>query len=88
MEHVFGRRSVVTRIAPGGNLAGPESAAEAGPDSVPFTPAEEKYEHLAPIGSADAYDLLCSAGPLARMKALDELLTDVEAINAFRLQNP
>lgn len=43
---------------------------------------------LAPIGSADAYDLLCSAGPLARMKALDELLVDVEAINAFRLQNP
>lgn len=43
---------------------------------------------LAPIGSADAYDLLCSTGPLARMKALDELLIDVEAINAFRLRNP
>jgi len=43
---------------------------------------------LAPIGSADAYDLLCAAGPLARMKALDELLVGVEAINAFRLQNP
>jgi len=43
---------------------------------------------LAPIGSADAYDLLCAAGPLARMKALDELLVGVEAVNAFRLQNP
>lgn len=43
---------------------------------------------LAPIGSADAYDLLCAAGPLARMKALDEVLVGVEAINAFRLQNP
>jgi len=43
---------------------------------------------LAPIGSADAYDLLCAAGPLARMKALDEMLVGVEAINAFRLQNP
>jgi len=43
---------------------------------------------LAPIGAADAYDLLCAAGPLARMKALDELLVGVEVINAFRLQNP
>ena len=25
---------------------------------------------LAPIGAADAYDLLCAAGPLARLKAL------------------
>jgi len=43
---------------------------------------------LAPIGSADAYDLLCASGPLARMKSLDELLVGVEAVNAFRLQNP
>lgn len=43
---------------------------------------------LAPIGSADAYDLLCSPGPLARIKALDEVLVGVEAINSFRLQNP
>ena len=43
---------------------------------------------LAPIGAADAYDLLCAAGPLARMKALDELLVGVEAINSFRLRNP
>lgn len=43
---------------------------------------------LAPIGAADAYDLLRAAGPLARLKALDELLVGVEAINAFRLQNP
>lgn len=43
---------------------------------------------LAPIGSADAYDLLRAVGPLARLKALDEMLVGVEAINAFRLQNP
>ena len=43
---------------------------------------------LAPIGAADAYDLLCAAGPLARLKALDEVLVGVEAINSFRLQNP
>ncbi len=43
---------------------------------------------LAPIGSADAYDLLCTTGPLARLKALDEMLVGVEAINAFRLQEP
>lgn len=43
---------------------------------------------LAPIGSADAYDLLCATGPLARLKALDEMLVGVEAVNAFRLQEP
>ncbi len=43
---------------------------------------------LAPICSADGYDLLQASGPLARMKLLDELLVGVEAINTFRLQNP
>ena len=43
---------------------------------------------LAPIGAADAYSLLCTAGPLTRLKSLDDLLVDVEAINAFRLRNP
>jgi Lon protease-like protein len=43
---------------------------------------------LAPIGPADGYDLLCAAGPLARLKLLDELLVGIDAVNAFRLQNP
>ena len=43
---------------------------------------------LAPIGPADAYDLLCAHGPTDRLRALDELLVDVEAAQAFRLQPP
>lgn len=51
MDVRFGRRSVVTRIAPGGGLAAPEPADGAGPGSGEFAPAEEKYERLAPIGA-------------------------------------
>ena len=43
---------------------------------------------LAPVGAADAYELLCAAGPATRLALLDELLADVEATQAFRLQSP
>ena len=53
-------------------------------------PALSSYQlaELAPVGSADAYDLLCAAGPSTRLGLLDELLADVEAMQAFRLQSP
>ena len=40
---------------------------------------------LAPIGPADAYDLLCASGPTVRLRVLDDLLVHVEAAQAFRL---
>jgi Lon protease-like protein len=40
---------------------------------------------LAPIGPADSYRLLCAQGPAARLRLLDEVLTDVEAAIEFRL---
>ena len=43
---------------------------------------------LAPVGAADAYELLAAAGAAARVEALAELLIDVEAAQAFRLQRP
>jgi len=43
---------------------------------------------LAPVGAADAFDLLVAPGPAARLAALDALLTDIEAAQAFRLQAP
>lgn len=43
---------------------------------------------LAPVGAADAYDLLCAAGAAARVAALAALLDDIEAAQAFRLQDP
>lgn len=43
---------------------------------------------LAPVGAADAYDLLCAVGPATRVAELDELLAGVEATQAFRLQSP
>lgn len=43
---------------------------------------------LAPVGAADAYDLLCAAGAAARVAALSLLLDDIEAAQAFRLQAP
>jgi eukaryotic-like serine/threonine-protein kinase len=53
MDNAFGRRSVVARIAPGGRLEAPESAAEAGAGSpaAEFALAEEKYEFVAEIGA-------------------------------------
>lgn len=42
---------------------------------------------LAPVGAADAYDLLCAAGAAARVAALAALLDDIEAAQAFRLQS-
>ena len=53
-------------------------------------PAPASYElaGLAPVGAADAYELLCAAGPATRLALLDELLADVEATQAFRLQSP
>lgn len=50
--------------------------------------ASYQLSSLAPIGPADAYDLLCASGPTARLQALDRLLVDVEAAQAFRLQTP
>lgn len=43
---------------------------------------------LAPVGAADAYDLLCADGAAARVSALAALLDDIEAAQAFRLQAP
>lgn len=50
--------------------------------------ASYQLSSLAPVGPADAYDLLCAGGPTARLQALDRLLVDVEAAQAFRLQTP
>lgn len=43
---------------------------------------------LAPVGAADAYDLLCAASAAARVSQLSLLLDDIEAAQAFRLQAP
>lgn len=43
---------------------------------------------LAPVGAADAYDLLCATSAAARVTALATLLDDIEAAQAFRLQAP
>jgi Lon protease-like protein len=40
---------------------------------------------LAPIGAADRYRLLAASGPAARLRALDGVLDDVEAMLRFRL---
>ncbi len=40
---------------------------------------------LAPLATADEYDLLCAAGPRARLGLLDERLDDVDAMQRFRL---
>ena len=50
--------------------------------------ASYQLASLAPIGPADAYDLLCASGPTVRLRALDDLLVHVEAAQAFRLQTP
>lgn len=41
---------------------------------------------LAPLSVTDRYDLLCAAGPLARLGLLAERLADVETLLHFRLQ--
>jgi Lon protease-like protein len=40
---------------------------------------------LAPIGPADRYRLLTAAGPVDRLRVLDEVLDDVDAMLKFRL---
>ena len=50
--------------------------------------ASYQLASLAPIGPADAYDLLCASGPTVRLRVLDDLLVHVEAAQAFRLQTP
>ncbi len=50
--------------------------------------ASYQLASLAPIGPADAYDLLCASGPTVRLRALDDLLVHVEAAQAFRLHTP
>ncbi len=40
---------------------------------------------LAPVGAADRYDLLCAAGPVARLILLRDRLDDIEALLQFRL---
>ena len=40
---------------------------------------------MAPFGPADRYELLCAAGPVARLTRIAELLDDVEALLRFRL---
>jgi len=40
---------------------------------------------LAPIGTVDSYALLSAAGPVERLRRLDAMLDDVEAVLRFRL---
>jgi uncharacterized protein len=40
---------------------------------------------IAPIGPADRYRLLAASGPMERMRLLDEVLDDVDAMLKFRL---
>jgi Lon protease-like protein len=40
---------------------------------------------LAPVGSADEYQLLCSPTPRARLEGLLAMLDDVDALQQFRL---
>jgi Lon protease-like protein len=40
---------------------------------------------LSPIGAADAFRLLCAAGPAERLDLLEEALADAEAAMQFRL---
>jgi Lon protease-like protein len=40
---------------------------------------------LAPVGPADRYDLLCAAGPMARLDLLTERLDDLETLLQLRL---
>jgi Lon protease-like protein len=40
---------------------------------------------LAPVGAADRYDLLCAAGPMARLQLLASRLDDLETLLQLRL---
>ncbi len=40
---------------------------------------------LTPVGAADAYQLLCAAGPVERVSQLDAMLDDLEVLLRFRL---
>ena len=40
---------------------------------------------IAPIGPADRYRLLAAPGPMERIRLLDEVLDDVDAMLKFRL---
>ena len=77
------RRTLALAVELGDEVADP--AFELG-----YDPALVTYElaSIAPVGAADGYDLLCAAGPATRVALLDELLADVEATQAFRLQSP
>lgn len=62
----------------------------AAPDEVSSDPILASYQlcGVAPLGPADRQRLLTAAGPAARLRSLDELLDDVEAVLRFRLLPP
>jgi hypothetical protein len=43
---------------------------------------------MSPLGAADRYRLLAAPGPASRLRLLDELLDDAEAVLRFRLDPP
>lgn len=77
------RRTLALAVELGDEVADP--AFDLGDD-----PALISYQlaDVAPVGAADAYDLLRAAGSATRVELLDALLAEVEAIQAFRLQSP
>jgi Lon protease-like protein len=84
-------RSVTQRTRRAAALAlqlGDVGAGAEGDLADDLSTASYQLAGLAPIGPADAYDLLCTLGPTDRLRALEELLVDVEAAQAFRLQPP
>jgi hypothetical protein len=50
-------------------------------------PLVDSYHLVAatPVGPADAFRLLCAAGPVERMQLLEQVLEDLEAVLQFRL---
>jgi Lon protease-like protein len=77
------KRAAATALELGDD--GPDPATELAAD---HQIASYQLVDLAPIGPADAYALLTADGPLARVRALEVMLTDIEAAQSFRLQNP
>jgi Lon protease-like protein len=47
--------------------------------------ASYQLVHLAPLGEADRYDLLCAPGPAARLAMLARQVAEVEQLLRFRL---
>ena len=47
--------------------------------------ASYQLAHLAPLGEADRYDLLCASGPLARLAMLAQRVAEAEQLLRFRL---